>query len=57
MLTSWNEGPVKKEIISFVERITDSLNADYVKPPDRIAVFDNDGTLLCENQTGSRCIL
>ena len=48
LLTSWNEGPVKKEIIAFVERITDSLNADYVKPSDRIAVFDNDGTLLCE---------
>jgi phosphoglycolate phosphatase-like HAD superfamily hydrolase len=48
LLASWNEGPAKKEIIAFVERITDSLNADYVKPSDRIAVFDNDGTLLCE---------
>jgi len=48
LLTSWNEGPAKKEILAFVERITDSLNADYVKPSDRIAVFDNDGTLMCE---------
>jgi phosphoglycolate phosphatase-like HAD superfamily hydrolase len=48
LLASWNEGPAKKEIIAFVKRITDSLNADYVKPSDRIAVFDNDGTLLCE---------
>jgi phosphoserine phosphatase len=48
LFTSWNEGPAKKEIIAFVERITDSLNADYVKPSDRIAVFDNDGTLMCE---------
>jgi phosphoserine phosphatase len=48
LLASWNEGPAKKEIIAFVEQITDSLNADYVKPSDRIAVFDNDGTLMCE---------
>jgi phosphoserine phosphatase len=48
LLTSWNEGPAKKEIIAFVDRITDSLNADYIKPAERIAVFDNDGTLLCE---------
>ena len=47
-LSSWNEGHAKQAIISFVERITDSLNADYVKTADRIAVFDNDGTLMCE---------
>ena len=47
-LSTWNEGPAKKEITAFVERITDSLNSDYVRPSDRIAVFDNDGTLICE---------
>lgn len=48
LLSSWNEGPAKKGVIAFVERITDSLNTDYIEPSDRIAVFDNDGTLLCE---------
>ncbi|AQA03998.1 acid phosphatase [Mycobacterium sp. MS1601] len=43
MLDSWNEGPAKSAIIEFVHRA-----AAEVAPEDRIAVFDNDGTLWCE---------
>jgi phosphoglycolate phosphatase-like HAD superfamily hydrolase len=44
-LPSWNEGSAKSEIIAFVERVTDPGSPDYVTPSDRIATFDNDGTL------------
>ncbi len=47
-LPSWNEGEVKTSIISFVERVTSLRSPDFVAEPDRIAVFDNDGTLLAE---------
>ena len=47
-LPSWNEGQTKKTIISFVETVTNESNPDYIKPADRIAVFDNDGTLWSE---------
>ncbi|BCA53096.1 haloacid dehalogenase [Nitrospira sp. KM1] len=47
-LPSWNNGPVKKSIISFVERVTTEGSADFVWPSERIAVFDNDGTLWAE---------
>lgn len=47
-LTSWNSGPNKDAIISFVKRVTTANSPDYVKPQDRIAVFDNDGTLWAE---------
>jgi phosphoserine phosphatase len=43
MLPSWNHGPARTAILDFVARATDS-----VPPPERIAVFDNDGTLWCE---------
>lgn len=48
-LPSWNEGPSKAAIISFVERVTTEGSADFVHLPERIAVFDNDGTLWPEN--------
>lgn len=44
-LPSWNDGPSKKQIIEFVQTVTDQNSKDFVKPEDRIAVFDNDGTL------------
>jgi phosphoserine phosphatase len=47
-LTSWNDGPAKKEIIDFVTAVTDEKGKDYVEPAERIAVFDHDGTLWVE---------
>jgi len=47
-LASWNEGPSKKAILEFVAAVTDQNSKDYVEPSDRIATFDNDGTLWVE---------
>jgi haloacid dehalogenase-like hydrolase len=47
-LPSWNDGPVKKAITEFVARVTKEGGSDFVPAPERIAVFDNDGTLWCE---------
>jgi phosphoserine phosphatase len=47
-LPSWNEGSAKNAILSFVANVTDESNPNYVEPEDRIATFDNDGTLWCE---------
>jgi phosphoglycolate phosphatase-like HAD superfamily hydrolase len=47
-LPSWNEGTVKQNIINFVTDVTNKTSADYVAPDDRIAAFDNDGTLWVE---------
>jgi len=47
-LASWNDGPAKSRIIGFVQAVTDKSDKDYVPPADRIAVFDNDGTLWSE---------
>ncbi len=47
-LPSWNEGPAKQSIVDFVAKVTTVGGADYVKPEERIAVFDNDGTLWTE---------
>lgn len=47
-LPSWNDGPAKKNIIEFVQAVTDQTSKDYVQPAERIAVFDNDGTLWSE---------
>ena len=47
-LPSWNDGPAKNNIIEFVQTVTDQNSKDFVKPADRIAVFDNDGTLWSE---------
>lgn len=44
-LPSWNEGPTKKSITDFVAKVTKEGSPDFVKPAERIAVFDNDGTL------------
>lgn len=47
-LPSWNDGATKQRIIEFVETVTDASNPQYVPPSERIATFDNDGTLWCE---------
>ena len=47
-LPSWNNGPAKSRIVSFVKAVTDKAGKDYVPPAERIAVFDNDGTLWAE---------
>jgi phosphoglycolate phosphatase-like HAD superfamily hydrolase len=47
-LTSWNDGPSKKAIVDFVSKVTTDGSPDFVPPAQRIAVFDNDGTLWCE---------
>jgi phosphoglycolate phosphatase-like HAD superfamily hydrolase len=47
-LPSWNEGTARKSIIAFVERVTRPGSPDFVEPAERIATFDNDGTLWAE---------
>src|SRR5262245_13291649 len=44
-LPSWNEGAAKARVVSFVQAVSDKKSKDYVPPAQRIAVFDNDGTL------------
>jgi phosphoglycolate phosphatase-like HAD superfamily hydrolase len=47
-LPSWNDGAAKKSILEFVKRVTTKGSPDLVPVPERIAVFDNDGTLWSE---------
>jgi len=47
-LPSWNEGAARKGIVEFVQRTTRQGGADFVPQAERIAVFDNDGTLWSE---------
>jgi len=47
-LGSWREGASKQAILDFVQRVTAEGSPDFVPPPERVAVFDNDGTLWCE---------
>jgi len=47
-LPSWDDGETKSEIIQFVKDITKEDGPKYVRPEERIATFDNDGTLMCE---------
>jgi phosphoglycolate phosphatase-like HAD superfamily hydrolase len=48
-LPSWNDGPVKKAILEFVAEVTNEKGGQYVEPAERIATFDNDGTLWVES--------
>lgn len=48
-LPSWNEGPSKRSIVSFVEKVTTEGSPGFVPVSERTAVFDNDGTLWPEN--------
>src|SRR6476659_5845940 len=48
-LASWNDGPAKQAILDFVKATTDRADPNYVPPEDRIATFDQDGTLWVEH--------
>jgi phosphoglycolate phosphatase-like HAD superfamily hydrolase len=48
VLPSWNDGAAKKSVVEFVAKVTKEGGADFVPPAERIAVFDNDGTLWAE---------
>jgi hypothetical protein len=48
VLPSWNDGATKQSIVEFVEKVTRATSPDFVPPAERIAVFDNDGTLWAE---------
>jgi len=50
-LLSWTDGPAKQQIIGFVTDVTDSNGSDFVPVSQRIATFDNDGTLWSEKPT------
>ena len=47
-LSTWNDGLVKGRILDFVHSVIDPSKDTYVPPEDRVAAFDNDGTLACE---------
>ncbi len=47
-LPSWNDSPAKQAIVDFVAKVTKEGTSDFVPPEKRIATFDNDGTLWCE---------
>jgi phosphoglycolate phosphatase-like HAD superfamily hydrolase len=49
LLPSWNDGPAKQAIVDFVRATTDRLSPSYVSPEERIATFDQDGTLWVEH--------
>ena len=48
MLASWNDGKSKREILNYVNTVTDPKSPDFIPLEDRIATFDNDGTLWSE---------
>ncbi|TWT73198.1 HAD family hydrolase [Allorhodopirellula solitaria] len=48
-LPSWNDGTTKQSIVDFVNKVTEEGSGDFVPVAERIAVFDNDGTLWSEN--------
>ena len=47
-LSSWNDGAAKSAILDLVARVTKPGGPDFAPPAERIATFDNDGTLCCE---------
>ena len=47
-LPSWNAGKTKQSIVTFVSKVTEKSSPDFVPPAERIATFDNDGTLWAE---------
>ena len=54
-LPSWNEGPAKQAIVDFVRVTTDRASPTFVPPEERIATFDQDGTLWVEHpMSGAR---
>jgi hypothetical protein len=55
-LASWNDGPAKHAILDFVRVTTDRTNPSFVAPEERIATFDQDGTLWVEHPIYSQMI-
>jgi hypothetical protein len=55
-LASWNDGPAKQAILDFVHTTTDRSSKDFVPPEDRIATFDQDGTLWVEHPNYSQAM-
>jgi len=55
-LPSWNEGPAKQAIVKFVHATTDPTSAQFVPPAQRIATFDQDGTLWVEHPIYSQVV-
>jgi phosphoglycolate phosphatase-like HAD superfamily hydrolase len=47
-LPSWNDGTARDAIVGFVDKVTKKGSPDFIPPAERIAVFDNDGTLWAE---------
>jgi len=47
-LASWNDTSATQAIVEFIEGVTNEGGPDFVPPAERVAVFDNDGTLWCE---------
>lgn len=47
-LDQWNEGPAKTSILNFIKTVTNETNPNFIPIPDRVAVFDMDGTFLLE---------
>jgi hypothetical protein len=55
-LPSWNDGAAKQAIVNFVKATTDKSSPDFVPPEERIATFDQDGTLWASiRSTARRC--
>jgi hypothetical protein len=48
-LPSWNKGPAKEAILTFVNDTTEKSSSKYIEPQDRVATFDQDGTLWTEH--------
>lgn len=55
-LPSWNDGPAKQAIVAFVAETTDPASPKFVPPPERIATFDQDGTLWVEHPMYSQVV-
>ena len=55
-LPSWNDGPAKKAIVEFVQTTTTEGNPNFVPPEERVATFDQDGTLWVEHPMYSQVI-
>src|SRR5689334_2930666 len=55
-LASWNEGQAKQAILDFVRATTDQGSSKFVPPEDRVATFDQDGTLWVEHPIYSQII-
>jgi hypothetical protein len=53
-LSSWNDGPAKQSILDFVRDTTDRASSKFLPPDERVATFDQDGTLWVEHPVYSR---